>query len=102
GLVAIANQIGKPQHLAARVAVGGTRSTSTPALNAHANLLPSTLRLNLSAFKFTARLCKLPPSHPLFPAIQKCCKHTLRFHHSPLHNPFSAFPSLCNPIETIS
>ncbi|KAE9382732.1 hypothetical protein BT96DRAFT_845121, partial [Gymnopus androsaceus JB14] len=102
GSVGIANRIAKPQCLAARVAVGGLRSTSTASLNLHANLLPAPLRLNLSAFKFTARLCTLPSSHPLFPIVKRCKKCIPRFHHSPIHNLFAAFPSLRRPIETIS
>ncbi len=65
GAVCIARKLSKPQRLACKVMAGGLRSTSTDALDYHANVLPTHLRLNLVAYKFAVRLCTLPPTHPL-------------------------------------
>ncbi len=52
GVVGVVRKLSKPQHLAYKVMAGGLRSTSTDALNYHANMPPTHLRLNLVAYKF--------------------------------------------------
>ena len=65
GSMGTLTKLSRPQRLACRLAVGGLKSTSTEALNLHADILPTQLRLNLSVFKAGLRLCTLPKSHPL-------------------------------------
>ncbi len=89
GAVGIACKLSKPQHLACKVMAGGLRSTSTDALDYHANVLPTHLHLNLVAYKFAARLCTLPPTHPLYKTVRRC-KHQPRFHRSPIHHLLNA------------
>ncbi|SJL09301.1 uncharacterized protein ARMOST_12678 [Armillaria ostoyae] len=100
GAVGIARRMSKPQRLACKVMAGGLRSTSTEALDYHANILPTHLRMNLAAYKFAVRLCTLPPSHPLQKVVERC-KRIPRLHRSPIHHLMSAFKDLHNDWETI-
>ncbi|KAL7280271.1 hypothetical protein ACG7TL_005184 [Trametes sanguinea] len=96
GSVGIAKRIGRVQRLAALMITGAFRSTSTVVLDYHAGLLPVELRLNLAVHSAAARLASLPDDHLLRPAIQRCSSRYPRFHRSPLHELFHAFPHLCN------
>ncbi len=74
GSVGVVRKLSKLQQLACKVMAGGLRTTSTDALDYHANVLPTHLHLNLVTYKFAARLCTLPPSHPLYKTVRRC-KH---------------------------
>lgn len=100
GSVGLANRLGKVQRLAARVISGAFKTTASTALDYHAGLPPIDLRLNQSAFNSTVRLASLPPSHPLHKIVKSCARHCPRFHHSPIHELFLAFPDICN-VETV-
>ncbi|KAK0240992.1 hypothetical protein EDD85DRAFT_386333 [Armillaria nabsnona] len=57
--------------------------------------------MNLAAYKFAARLCTLPCSHPLQKVVTRC-RRVPRFHRSPIHHLMSAFKDLHEEWETIS
>ncbi len=80
GSVGVARRIGKVQRLAAKIIMGGFRTTSTDALDFHAVLPPTSIHLNHAAFNATARLSSLPPSHPLFSSVRRCANRYPRFH----------------------
>ncbi len=98
--VGIARKLSKPQCLACKVMAGGLRSTSTDALDYHANVLPTHLRLNLVAYKFAAHLCTLPSIHPLFKTVRRC-KHQPRFHCSLIHHLLNALEDFQEEWEQI-
>ncbi|CDO74892.1 hypothetical protein BN946_scf184461.g4 [Trametes cinnabarina] len=104
GSVGIARQIAKVQRLATLLVTGAFRSTSTSFLDYHAGLLPTELRLNHAAYKAAARIAALPEDHLLHPAIRRCATRYPRYHRSPLHELFHAFPELRNvtPLCTAS
>ncbi len=65
GAVGVARKLSKPQRLACKDMAVGLRSTSTDALDYHANVLPTHLCMNQAAYKFAARLCTVPCSRLL-------------------------------------
>lgn len=94
GSVGIARRVGRVQRLAALTITGAFRTTATVFLDYHAGLLPVELRLNQAVHRATARLASLPADHPLYKSIHHCASHYPRFHRSPLHELFHAFPDL--------
>ncbi len=100
GSVGLVNRLGKVQRLAARVISGAFKTTATAALDYHAGLPPIDLRLNQTAFNATVRLASLPPSHPLHKIVKRCARTCPRFHHSPIHELFKAFPQV-RDVETV-
>ncbi|KAJ7182753.1 hypothetical protein C8R43DRAFT_827248, partial [Mycena crocata] len=100
GTVWVAKALGKVQRLVCKVITGALRTTATDLLDLHANILPVHIRLNRTTFNAAARLCSLPPSHPLHRVVARC-KHVPRFHRSPIHHTLHAFPSLCAAFEVI-
>ncbi len=74
---------------------------STDALDYHANVLPTHLRMNLSAYKSAAHLCSLPPTHPL-QKVAAQCKRVPPFHRSPIHHLMTVFQDLQDDGETIT
>ncbi|KAM5541945.1 hypothetical protein V8D89_004255 [Ganoderma adspersum] len=94
-------RIGKVQRLAALMITGAFRSTSTAFIDYEAALPPVELCLNEAVHNAASCLATLPPSHPLFSAVRRCSSRCPRFHHSPLHELFWAFPNLRH-VETIN
>ncbi len=101
GAVRIAWQMSKLQRLACKVMAGGLRSTSTDALDYHANVLSTHLRMNLSAYKSAAHLCSLPLTHPLQKVAARC-KRVPQFHRLPIHHLMTVFQDLQDNWEMIT
>lgn len=100
GSVALARRLERVQRVATRLITGAFKTTATDVMDFHAVTLPARLRLNLVVFNSAVRLASLPDHHPLAKHVHRCSDHYPRFHHSPLHELFNAFPHIRN-VETI-
>ncbi|KLO09435.1 hypothetical protein SCHPADRAFT_794484, partial [Schizopora paradoxa] len=101
GSSGINRRIAGIQRQATKLITGGLRSTAQDTLDYHAFLPPTHLRLAQSLHKQTVRLCSLPPQHPLH-AITHRSQRIPRFHRSPVHYLFLAFPELKGKVEVIT
>lgn len=94
GSVGVAWQCDKLNRVAARLIAGGFKTTSTDMLVYHADLLPTTIRLNKAAHSAAVRLATLPTSLPLQPLVARAACRQPRLHKSLLHELFAAFPDI--------
>ncbi|KAK6971433.1 hypothetical protein R3P38DRAFT_2479409, partial [Favolaschia claudopus] len=78
------------------------RTTANDYLDNHAHNIPMELRLNQICFKAAARICTLPPSHPLHSVVKRAARfHSIRRHRSSLHNLVHTFQLHPKNFETI-
>ncbi|QRV88338.1 ribonuclease H-like protein [Ceratobasidium sp. AG-Ba] len=90
GSVGFARKLASVQRLSAIAITGALRTTSTMALDAHANILPIDLAMNLACYRATVRMATLPMSNPIRKHLTKAKKYVKR-HRSALHELLQAF-----------
>ncbi|QRV96882.1 Reverse transcriptase from transposon X-element protein [Ceratobasidium sp. AG-Ba] len=90
GSVGFARKLASVQRLSAIAITGALRTTSTMALDAHANILPIDLAMNLACYRATIRMATLPASNPLRKHLTKAKRYVKR-HRSALHELLHAF-----------
>ncbi|QRV84548.1 Reverse transcriptase from transposon X-element protein [Ceratobasidium sp. AG-Ba] len=99
GLVGFARKLATVQRRSAIAITGALRTTSTMALDAHANILPIDLAMNLVCYRATVRMATLPVSNPLHRHLVKAGRYVKR-HRSALHellHTFNILPSTFAP-----
>jgi ribonuclease HI len=100
GSVGFAVKLASVQRQSALAITGALRTTSLTALDAHANILPIDLALNLVCFRATVRMATLPKSNPLRKYLIKAQRYIKR-HRSALHellHSFNILPSTFAPV----
>ncbi|QRW09851.1 Reverse transcriptase from transposon X-element protein [Ceratobasidium sp. AG-Ba] len=99
GSVGFARKLATVQRQSAIAITGALRTTSNMALDAHANILPIDLAMNLVCFRATIRMATLPVSNPLRRYLVKAQRYVKR-HRSALHellHTFNILPSTFEP-----
>jgi ribonuclease HI len=102
GSVLITNKLRSTQCKVAKTVTGALSSTTGDILDVHANLFPIDLLFRKILFRAAIWICSLPQSHPLYAAIRKAVRHSVRRHRSPLHNLLHLTNISPNSVETIS
>ncbi|QRV90420.1 Reverse transcriptase from transposon X-element protein [Ceratobasidium sp. AG-Ba] len=100
GSVGFARKLATVQRRSALAITGALRTTSTLALDAHANILPIDLAMNLVCYRATIRMATLPVSNPLRKYLVKA-KRYIKRHRSALHellHTFNILPSTFAPL----
>lgn len=98
--VGVIRKLARIHRQACILITGAMRTTATDVLEAHLNLLPFHLLVDLHIACEATRLCSLPTSHPLHPDVQRATTFVNR-HHSPMHEILAAYDLKLNNIETI-
>ncbi|QRV94576.1 Reverse transcriptase from transposon X-element protein [Ceratobasidium sp. AG-Ba] len=100
GSVSFARKLATVQRRSAIAITGALGTTSTMALDAHANILPIDLAMNLACYRATIRMATLPVSNPLRRYLTKAGRYIKR-HRSALHellHTFNILPSTFAPV----
>lgn len=100
GSIGLTKTLAKLQRRACQLITGAFSTAATDMTNFHAHIPPAHLRLSLASLKAAARLCTLPPSHPLHSSIQRC-RRSVRRHKTTVHKLMDAFPALRGPVEKV-
>lgn len=79
---------------------GAMRSTVTDVLEAHLELLPFHLLVDVHIAREATRLCSLPQSHPLYVHVRRATTYVKR-RRSPMHEILAAYNLKPDNIETI-
>lgn len=90
GSFGFATKLATVQRQSALAITGALRTTSHIALDAHANILPIDLAMNLACFRATIRMATLPKSNPLQKYLLKAQRYIKR-HRSALHELLHCF-----------
>jgi hypothetical protein len=64
---------------------GAMATTPGDLLDAHADLLPIPLLIDKLLHQVVLRFATLPPTHPLYKAVENAAKHHVKRHPTPLH-----------------
>jgi len=102
GSITITKKLIPIQCQISKLVTGALSTTAGDILDVHANLLPIDLLFSKVLFQATVRIVSLPATHPLYKPACKAAKHSVRKHHSPLHNLFEALDLDPNAIELIA
>jgi len=102
GSIGIAKKLTSVQRSAAIAITGAMRTTATDILEAHANLLPVPLLLQITCHRAIVRLTTHPSTHPLHAPIRKAAKHFVSSHRSSLHHLTNTFSISPDDIESIN
>ncbi|GBE84774.1 RNA-directed DNA polymerase from mobile element jockey [Sparassis crispa] len=97
--------LARVQRQAALLITGALSSTATDTLNAHASLLLFHLLVDKVCHRAAARLCTLPPSHPLHDQVARASTHYVKSHCSPLHellHAYQIFPGNMEKIQPVA
>jgi len=105
GSMGVAEKLAKIQRIATLGITGAMRTTATDTLDAHANLLPTSLLLQKICHRSAdsaLRLATLPQHHPLHKHLQHIAKHhDIRRHRSSLHNLIATYRVFSDNTETL-
>ncbi len=85
GTVGHIKKLAQIQRQAVLIITGAMRTTATDVLEAHLRMLPFDLLVDKVCFRATARLCSLPPSHPLHSHVKKASR-PVASHRSCMHD----------------
>ena len=102
GSIGIANKLSSVQISAAIAIMGAMKTTVTDILEAHTNLLPIPLLLQITCHRAIVRLATHPSSHPLHAPVRKAAKHFVSSHRSSLHYLTKSFLISPDDIESIN
>lgn len=102
GSVGITKKLRSAQRKAAKTITGALGSTAGDTLDVHADILPIDLLFHKILYRAAARLCTLPPTHPLHAVIRKATARHVTRHHSPIYMLFYTAKLKPGKIETIN
>ena len=100
GSVGIIRKLARIHRQACILMTGAMRTTATDTLEAHLNILPFHLLVDVHISRDATRLCSLPSSHPLHPHVRKATRF-VKHHRSPLHEVLAAYSLRPDDMETI-
>ncbi|KAJ3554396.1 hypothetical protein NM688_g3131 [Phlebia brevispora] len=83
------------------IMTGGMKTTPNEIMEAHADILPLRLLIDQICHRATARLCTLPPTHPLYPLVRRAAGRYVKRHRSNLHELFHRYQLKPSDVETI-
>jgi ribonuclease HI len=94
GAVSTVRRLASVQRIATLAITGALRSTSTVALDGHANLLPMHLSAKKICHRALLRMACLPEEHPIAPIIRRISRRNRVHHMSPIHRLLKMFPDI--------
>jgi ribonuclease HI len=101
GSIGIAKRMASIQRIATLAMTGAMRSTATDVLEAHTNILPTTLLLQNACHRAIIRIAAHPKSHPLYNPVRQAARYYVSHHRSSLHRLTRSFAIDPLLIETL-
>ncbi|KAG1781471.1 hypothetical protein EV702DRAFT_962229, partial [Suillus placidus] len=101
GSIGVAKKLSSVQRLTAIAITGTMITTATDILEAHANLLPTTLLLQNTCYCAIICLATHPKSHPLYEAVRRAVRNYVASHRSSLHRLTHRYSIIPDDIETL-